>query len=126
MVQERQETSQTTPLIAHADDNHFCINMAAIHNATLVRQTLPIALTDPRPIYLDRIAHHYGIATHLRVSQTMKQARTQEKRKATLVAKVAKKGLVEEIGAEDDAGEDSEEDDSLAVPQKRKRVKRTQ
>ncbi|KAJ7791099.1 hypothetical protein B0H13DRAFT_1510349, partial [Mycena leptocephala] len=55
------------PLIAHADDDHFCINMAAIHNATLVRRTLLIALTVPRPIYLDRKAHHYGIATDLRV-----------------------------------------------------------
>ncbi|KAJ7853254.1 hypothetical protein B0H13DRAFT_2284179 [Mycena leptocephala] len=115
VVQERQETSQTAPLIAHADDNHFCINMAAIHIQHI-----------PRPIYLDRKADHYGIATHLQVSQTMKRARTQEKRKATLAAKVAKKGLVEEIGAEDDGGEDSEEDDSLAVPQKRMRIKRTQ
>ncbi|KAJ7853452.1 hypothetical protein B0H13DRAFT_1904041 [Mycena leptocephala] len=115
VVQERQETSQTAPLIAHADDNHFCINMAAIH----IRRV-------PRPIYLDRKADHYGIATHLQVSQTMKRGRTQEKRKATLAAKVAKKGLVEEIGAEDDGGEDSEEDDSLAVPQKRMRIKQTQ
>ncbi|KAJ7847525.1 hypothetical protein B0H13DRAFT_2255356 [Mycena leptocephala] len=124
VVQERQETSQTAALIAHTDDDHFCINMAAIHNATLVRRTLPIALTVPRPIYLDRKAYHYGFATHLRVSQTMKRARTQEKRKATLAAKAAKKGIAKEIGIEDDAGEDSEEDDPPVVSQKRKRAKR--
>ncbi|KAJ7302618.1 hypothetical protein DFH08DRAFT_641770, partial [Mycena albidolilacea] len=80
VVQERQETSQTTALISHGDDDHFCINMAAIHNATLLRRALPIALTVPRPLYLDRKSHHYGITTGLRVTQTMKRARTQEKR----------------------------------------------
>jgi hypothetical protein len=54
----------------------------------------------------------------------MKRARTQEKRKATLAAKAAKKGIVKEIGIEDDAGEDSEEDDPPVVSQKRKRAKR--
>jgi hypothetical protein len=67
--------------------------MAAIHNATLLRRALPIALTVPQPLYLDRKSHHYGITTGLRVTQMMKRARTQEKRKATLAAKTAAKGL---------------------------------
>jgi hypothetical protein len=61
--------------------------MAAIHNATLLRRALPIALTVPRPIYVNRKAHHQAIATGLRDSQKMKRIRTQEKRKATLAAK---------------------------------------
>ncbi|KAJ7835357.1 hypothetical protein B0H14DRAFT_3109979 [Mycena olivaceomarginata] len=87
VVQERQETSRSTRLISHEDDDHFVVNMAAIHNATLLRRALPIALTVPRPIYVDRKAHHQAIATGLRDSQKMKRIRTQEKRKATLAAK---------------------------------------
>ncbi|KAJ6631043.1 hypothetical protein B0H10DRAFT_2321221 [Mycena sp. CBHHK59/15] len=97
VVQERQETSQSTQLISHGDDDHFLINMAALHNATLLRRALPIALTVPRPIYLDRRAHHYGIATGLRVSQ--------EKRKATMAAKALKKGMAGQVQDEPDGRE---------------------
>jgi hypothetical protein len=55
-MQEHQETSQSIKLLAHGDDNHFVINMADIHNATLLRCNLPVALTVPRPLYLDREA----------------------------------------------------------------------
>ncbi|KAJ7756797.1 hypothetical protein DFH07DRAFT_773023 [Mycena maculata] len=97
IVQERQETAQSTKLISHGDDDHFIVNMAALHNATLLRRALPIALTVPRPLYSDRKAHHYGIAVGLRVSQVMKRARTQEKRKATMAAKALKKGSAQVI-----------------------------
>ncbi|KAJ7862550.1 hypothetical protein B0H13DRAFT_1900035 [Mycena leptocephala] len=67
---ERQETSQTAPLIAHADDDHFCINMAAIHH----QHYLP---DDEASTKTGETESHFG-------------------------GKGAKKGLVEEIGAEDD------------------------
>ncbi|KAJ7613787.1 hypothetical protein DFH06DRAFT_1286378 [Mycena polygramma] len=44
VMQERQETSQTTKLVAHGDDEHFVINMAGIHNAT---HTAPQFATGP-------------------------------------------------------------------------------
>ncbi|KAJ6608328.1 hypothetical protein B0H10DRAFT_2303295 [Mycena sp. CBHHK59/15] len=137
VVQERQETSQSTQLISHGDDDHFLINMAALHNATLLRRALPIALTVPRPIYLDRRAHHYGIATGLRVSQVMKRARTQEKRKATMAAKALKKGMAGQVqdepdGAGDECSDDDIDDDDVPGPsatskkRPRKKVKRSQ
>ncbi|KAJ7691617.1 hypothetical protein B0H17DRAFT_1159782 [Mycena rosella] len=110
VIQERQETSQSTKLISHADDNHFIINMSALHNATLLRRALPVALTVPRRLYLDRKAHHYTIAAGLQVSQVVKHARTQEKRKATMAAK--KKNEAGQIPEEPDDmipnGEDSD------------------
>ncbi|KAJ7435722.1 hypothetical protein B0H11DRAFT_2366659, partial [Mycena galericulata] len=87
IMQERQETSRTMKLLAHADDQHFVINMAAIHNATLLRRNLPVSLTVPRPLYLDRKAHHDEVAIGLRAAQTRKRSRTQAKRRATLKAK---------------------------------------
>jgi hypothetical protein len=133
-VQERQETTQTTKLIEHGDDDHFVINLNALHNATLLRRALPVALTVPRPLYLDRKTHHYNIAKGLRVSQLMKRARTQEKRKATMAAKALQKGLVLEAqgeGDDDTETEDSDDGDKIisqagtSKKRPRKRVKKT-
>ncbi|KAJ7266016.1 hypothetical protein C8J57DRAFT_1436108 [Mycena rebaudengoi] len=89
VMQERQETSKSTTLISHGDDEHFIVNMAALHNGNLLRRALPRALTVPRPLYLDRKQHHYEVAVGLRSSQAAKRAKTQEKRKATIEAKKA-------------------------------------
>ena len=89
MIQEREITFQTISLLAHADDDHFIVNMAALHNSTLLRRALPRALTVPRPLYTDRKAHHFEVAARLRMSQTEKRAETQEKRRNTLAKKAA-------------------------------------
>ncbi|KAJ7259291.1 hypothetical protein C8J57DRAFT_1073183 [Mycena rebaudengoi] len=89
VMQERQETSKSTTLISHGDNEHFIVNMAALHNGNLLRRALPRALTVPRPLYLDRKQHHYEVAVGLRSSQAAKRAKTQEKRKATIEAKKA-------------------------------------
>ncbi|KAJ6629389.1 hypothetical protein B0H10DRAFT_2160501 [Mycena sp. CBHHK59/15] len=124
VMQERQETSQTTKLLSHGDDEHFVVNMAALHNATLLRRNLPVALTVPQPLYADRQAHHHQVAIDLHAAQTLKRARTQEKRRATLkVKKIAQRGTNtsdEESEAEEDNDLDEEEE---VVPQrKRQRV----
>ncbi|KAJ6608000.1 hypothetical protein B0H10DRAFT_1816685 [Mycena sp. CBHHK59/15] len=124
VMQERQETSQTTKLLSHGDDEHFVVNMAALHNTTLLRRNLPVALTVPRPLYMDRQAHHHQVAIDLHAVQTLKQARMQEKRRATLkVKKIAQRGTNtsdEESEAEEDNDLDEEEE---VVPQrKRQRV----
>ncbi|KAJ6611032.1 hypothetical protein B0H10DRAFT_1810513 [Mycena sp. CBHHK59/15] len=114
VMQEHQETSQSIKLLAHGDDNHFVINMAGIHNATLVRCNLPVALTVPRPLYLDREAHHHQVAVSLRVAQTLKRARTQEKRRATMKAKqLAKAGTGTDGSDEEDEERDSDAEEML-------------
>ncbi|KAJ6618968.1 hypothetical protein B0H10DRAFT_2371976 [Mycena sp. CBHHK59/15] len=105
LATERQEISQTTKLLAHGDDEHFVINMAALHNATLLRRNLSEALTVPCPLYTDRQAHHHEVAIHLRTAQTLKHARTQEKRQATLKAKE----LAQAGTQSSDEGSESEE-----------------
>jgi hypothetical protein len=53
VVQECQETSRTIQLLEHGDDEHFIINMVGLHNASLLCCNLPVALTVPRPLYLN-------------------------------------------------------------------------
>ncbi|KAJ7827162.1 hypothetical protein B0H14DRAFT_3721679 [Mycena olivaceomarginata] len=93
VMQERQETSRTIQLLEHGDDEHFVINMAGLHNATLLRRNLPVALTVPRPLYLDQRAHHHEVA---------------EKRKATLMAKQA----AQKADHTSDEEENEDEDES--------------
>jgi hypothetical protein len=90
-MQERQETTRTVSLIAHEDDEHFVMNLHALHNATLLRNILPRHLTAPKPLYADRKARHCEIATSLRVTQAAKRSLTAAKSKATRDANKAKK-----------------------------------
>lgn len=79
-------------------------------------RALPHVLTTPKPLYEDRRAQHYNVATCLRVSQAAKRNLTQQKRKATLAAKKAKKDMLKlndalpelEPGSEDSPDEDGE------------------
>ena len=84
-------TTRHDKLVEHKDQDHFIVNIYALHNATLLRKALPRELTKPEKLYNNRKAHHTTIAQTLRVTQDAKQVRTQEKRKATLAAKQAQK-----------------------------------
>ncbi|KAJ6612631.1 hypothetical protein B0H10DRAFT_2279214 [Mycena sp. CBHHK59/15] len=108
--QERQETSQSIQLLAHRDNDHFVINMAALHNGTLLRRNLPVALTVPRPLYLDREAHHHQVAIGLRSSQTLKRAQTLEKCRAKLKAKKLAQAGTQTSDKESNEEEDGEAD----------------
>ncbi|KAJ7198300.1 hypothetical protein GGX14DRAFT_374386 [Mycena pura] len=128
IVQERSETSRTISLLEHADDSHFIINMAALHNATLLRRVLPRALTVPRQLYPDRKAHHTERAATLRISQLTKRARTQEKRRNTLAQKAAQGRVAEELDLERSETESEDEGEAAdqnkrPVTQKRKRTR---
>ncbi|KAJ7266270.1 hypothetical protein C8J57DRAFT_1069087 [Mycena rebaudengoi] len=123
VMQERQETTRFTQLISHGDDEHFIINMAGLHNATLLRRSLPRALTVPRPIYLDRRAHHDELAMGLRVSQVAKRAWTQEKRRATIMAKskqAPQSNVPHEESESEDIGEEEDEDEAVQPPPKKR------
>jgi hypothetical protein len=64
--------------------------MHALHNANLIRETLPPALYKPQPIFLDRQAKHNEIATGLRVTGPKKRVEQKEKSKATRAKNKAK------------------------------------
>ncbi|EJD47399.1 hypothetical protein AURDEDRAFT_41321, partial [Auricularia subglabra TFB-10046 SS5] len=47
VMQEHIQTDLRLPTIKHNSDEHFLINMHAIHNAARLRQVLPVALVKP-------------------------------------------------------------------------------
>ncbi|KAJ6625338.1 hypothetical protein B0H10DRAFT_1942596 [Mycena sp. CBHHK59/15] len=128
VMQEQVETSRTVHLIEHADDDHFIVNLAGLHNRTLLRRNLPCALTIPRPLYLDRKAHHDEIAAHLQVSQATKRGLTQEKHQATLARKALAAAELAENKEDGEYSDDDEEDEEAeeeeAVRRRRGRKRR--
>lgn len=64
--------------------------MHALHNANLIRDTLPAALYKPQPIFLDRQAKHDEFAVGLRVIGPKKRDEQKEKSKATRAKNKAK------------------------------------
>ncbi|KAJ3727978.1 hypothetical protein C8R42DRAFT_755961 [Lentinula raphanica] len=82
-IQERQITERTQLLLKHTDDDNFVINMYALHNAMVLRETLPCTLWQPSPLYEDRQARHHEIAVTLATEQGEKRAQTREKTRAT-------------------------------------------
>ncbi|KAJ7838296.1 hypothetical protein B0H14DRAFT_3700910 [Mycena olivaceomarginata] len=86
-LQEREETDRTTSLIKHTDDDHFVLNMSALHNSAQLRRALPRSLTDIQPLYGDRLALHKLAAEKARDSRKKGRAKTAEKRRATAAAK---------------------------------------
>ncbi|KAK0463305.1 hypothetical protein IW261DRAFT_1554190 [Armillaria novae-zelandiae] len=131
-IQERQLTRQMQKLVAHKDEDHFIINTFGLHNAMLLRSALPCTLVTPIPLYSDCKTHHQILAKKVQETQTMKHAKTQEKRKATAATNKAKKQAQQ---AEIDAAErlqleqdilDSDDkdggDEIVAQPQKRAHI----
>lgn len=108
-------TSQLEKLISHTDDSHFIVNLFALHNAEYIRSILPRHLTGPTSLHLDRKSLHFDLATKLRITQTEKRAKTQEKRQATLAAKKAKQKqqLEPEMECNSDEEQDSVSGDML-------------
>lgn len=53
--------------------------MHALHNAELLRETLPRKLTQPVPLFTDRQALHLKLAAGLRISRPLKRKLAAEK-----------------------------------------------
>ncbi|KAI0311552.1 hypothetical protein OF83DRAFT_1166297 [Amylostereum chailletii] len=77
--QERKVTNIPKQAVQHADDDNFVINMHAIHNAALLRATLPRILTRPIPYHQDREAMRKQVAAGLRILGPAKRAATKAK-----------------------------------------------
>ncbi|KAH9911660.1 uncharacterized protein B0H18DRAFT_892153 [Fomitopsis serialis] len=85
IVQERVVTARTRLHVTHAETPRFLLNMHALHNADLVRETLPRNLTEPRYYLADRKAQHRRIATDLRVTGGARRAQAAAKAAQTRI-----------------------------------------
>ncbi|KAK0447902.1 uncharacterized protein EV420DRAFT_1244648, partial [Desarmillaria tabescens] len=83
--QERLETEVRAKHLAHNDDIRYLLNMHALHNAHLIRETLPRTLVAPIPYKPPavRAQFHRDVAASLQVSGPEKRAITQAKAKET-------------------------------------------
>ncbi|KAJ7354128.1 hypothetical protein DFH08DRAFT_912734 [Mycena albidolilacea] len=81
--QERSQSKLTQKIISHSDTSRFLINMHALHNAHLIRETLPRHLTAPRQLFSDRCAKHFEFAAALREVGPEKRALTAARGQAT-------------------------------------------
>ncbi|KAJ7827689.1 hypothetical protein B0H14DRAFT_3144540 [Mycena olivaceomarginata] len=81
--QERSESKLTRKVRAHKDESRFLLNTHALHNAHLVRETLPRSLTAPKPCFVDRRAKHSEFAAALQAVGPEKRAQATARGQAT-------------------------------------------
>lgn len=63
----------------HKETARYLLNMHTLHNANLIRETLPSTLTKPVYYVADRHAHHHQAAETIRVTGTVQRARAAAK-----------------------------------------------
>ncbi|KAK7008238.1 hypothetical protein R3P38DRAFT_2948527 [Favolaschia claudopus] len=83
LLQERIVTERMELQIKHSEQEHFILNMHALHNAHLIREVLPRNLSAPIPYLSDRVATHSRLAAQLRETGPAKRAETRAKTQAT-------------------------------------------
>ncbi|KAK0421515.1 hypothetical protein EV421DRAFT_1894749 [Armillaria borealis] len=95
--QERLETDVRQKHLAHKNDVRYLLNMHALHNTHLIRETLPRTLVAPMPYKPPaiRAQFHRDMAASLQVSGPEKRANTQAKAKETREQKKREKVLLE-------------------------------
>jgi hypothetical protein len=89
--QERLSSGREARFVEHVDDEHFVINMHAMHNAHLIRRVLPRDLIRPRHLYKNRVKRHHEMSKGMHSAQTQKRAETVAKAQATRAKNAARK-----------------------------------
>ncbi|KAF7369752.1 hypothetical protein MVEN_00307000 [Mycena venus] len=80
-MQERVKSDQIENYVVHEPLDCFFINMHSFHNAHLLRTTLLRELVAPIPLFSDRQAKHFELATQLREKVASRKAAAAKKRK---------------------------------------------
>ncbi|KAF9468999.1 hypothetical protein BDZ94DRAFT_1357550 [Collybia nuda] len=96
VMQGRNVTKLKQAAVIHAEDTRYFLNMHALHNANLIRDTIPPHLSKPKHYFTDRQAKHIQFAEKVRVSGPEKRAQTVAKAKATRERKKGKKNTTAE------------------------------
>ena len=89
LIQERSATQQTIDVIAHNPLKRYFLNMHAIHNAVLIRETLPRHLSKPTRYFENRLEKLQEFAGILQLTGPAKRAESAAKAKETRLKKKA-------------------------------------
>ncbi|KAJ6600735.1 hypothetical protein B0H10DRAFT_2083083 [Mycena sp. CBHHK59/15] len=74
-------------LIKHTDDDHFIINMGALHNFSKLCRVLPRTLTRLKPLFPDRKDFHAKVRQKARVGRDARRKKTAATRRLNAEAK---------------------------------------
>jgi hypothetical protein len=85
--QEHEETNRDKTLIKHTDDDHFVINMGALHNFTKLCRVLPRELTQLRLLFPERNEFHKKVTQQARAGRDARRKKTAAKRRQNADAK---------------------------------------
>ncbi|KAI0685857.1 hypothetical protein BC835DRAFT_1535847 [Cytidiella melzeri] len=94
--QERRITSLTQKGVQHGAMQRYFVNMHALHNAALIRSTLPRHLSMPKPYFNDRVAKHQEFADQVSSVNSKRRDATAAKARDTR----ARKKQVQELQPE--------------------------
>jgi hypothetical protein len=136
--QEREATDRESSAIQHADDDHFILNLAALHNFARVCRALPRHLTVLKPLIQDRVAFHKEASLKAQATRMTKRQQAAAKKREKAEAKkreaveteaaAQRAENAEEEEEEDESSREAEEEDIAVVPhctqstRKRRRV----
>ena len=111
VLQERIITERTELQTKHSSEQHFILNMHALHNAHLIREVLPRSLTAPIPYLNDRLASHARFAAQLRQTGPAKRAETRAKTQATRTRNKLNKVAIASAQAKRQEDEENHQED---------------
>ncbi|KAJ7078983.1 hypothetical protein C8R43DRAFT_1092894 [Mycena crocata] len=112
--QEREDTSRDRELIKHTDDDHFILNMSALHNFTKLCRALPKALTELTLLVLDRNEFHKKAAREARAGRETRRKKTAAKHRQNAEAKKKQAEEADRAAREAEDLEDSDRAESDA------------
>jgi hypothetical protein len=96
VYQERAITQLTRKTVHHGAMQRYFVNMHAIHNAALIRKTLPQHLSQPRPYCSDRVAKHMELANQVSIANNKRRDATAAKARETRARnKQARLGVID-------------------------------
>ncbi|KAI0086224.1 hypothetical protein BDY19DRAFT_1017745 [Irpex rosettiformis] len=91
--QQKEQIRLTQRTIRHGVMQRYFINMHAIHNAALIRNTLPRHLSKPKPYFENRTAMHRKFADNVSSTNTKRREVTAAKASETRARKAAEANL---------------------------------
>ncbi|KAJ7834766.1 hypothetical protein B0H14DRAFT_3087587 [Mycena olivaceomarginata] len=105
--QEREATDRETSLIKHADDDHFVLNLSALHNFVRICRALPRDMTALKPLIQDRVKFHKEASLKAQAARMTKRQQTAAKKEAEEAEAAARQAANLEESEEEEGDENS-------------------